>query len=94
MKKIIPTENGKITITRNGAGISIEYKQAEWSNGEEVPCFKYRDDYIFLSEVVKPDPSGLFSEYDGILAFTYFSGILIKLNESGDAVQVHYFHGG
>lgn len=92
MKKIISTENNKITVTGNGAWIPIEYKPADWSDGEEVPCFKYKDDYIFLSEVLRTDSSSVFGEYDGILGFSYFSGILIKLNESGDAVQVYYFY--
>jgi hypothetical protein len=92
MKKIISTENGKITISGNGAWIPVEYKQAEWSDGEEAPCFKYKDDHIFLSEVLRTDSSGIFDEYDGILNLSYFHGILIKLSESGDAIQVYYFY--
>ena len=92
MKKIIPTENGPVTVRGNGAWIPIEYKQADWSDGEEVACFKYRDDYIFLDEVIRTDPCYIFGEYDGMVGFSYFNGILIKLSESGDAVQVYYFY--
>ena len=92
MKKTIATENSTITITGNGAWIPIEYKQADWSDGEEMPCFEYENDYIFLDEITVTDPKGVFGEYDGILNFSYFSGILVKLSEFGDAVQVYYFY--
>ena len=94
MKKTIATENGAITIRGNCRWVPIEYRQADWSDGEEAACFKYRDDYVFLSEVIITDPRGIFSEYDGMLGFSYFNGVLIKLNESGDAVQVYYFYQG
>ena len=92
MKKIIATKNGKVTIRGNGAWIPIEYKRADWSDGEEVACFKYQKDYVFLDEIVATDPHGIFNEYDGMLGFTYGSGLLIKLNASRDAVQVFYFY--
>jgi hypothetical protein len=92
MKKIIATENGAITIRGNGRWIPIEYKQADWSDEEEVACFNYQKDYVFLDEVIVTDPRGIFSEYDGIVGFGYGSGLLIKLNASCDAVQVFYFY--
>ena len=92
MKKIIATKNGKVTIRGNGAWIPIEYKRADWSEEEEVACFKYQKDYVFLDEIIATDPHGIFSEYDGILSFTYGSGLLIKLNAYHDAVQVFYFY--
>ena len=91
MKKIIATKNGKVTITGNGAWIPIEYRRPDWSD-EEVACFKYQKDYVFLDEIIATDPHGIFNEYDGILGFTYWSGLLIKLNASRDAVQVFYFY--
>ena len=94
MRKIISTENGKITVRGNGAWLPIEYKQADWSDGEEVECFKYKGDYVFLEEVIRTDPDGIFKEYDGMVGFSYFNGILIKLSESGDAVQAYYFYQG
>ena len=93
MKKIIATENGAITIRGNGRWIPIEYRQADWSDEEEVACFKYKKDYVFLDEVTVTDPRGIFSEYDGIVTFDCWSGLLIKLNASRDAVQVFYFYG-
>ena len=92
MKKIIPTESGTVTIRGNGRWIPIEYKQADWSDGEEVACFRYEKDYIFLDEFIVTNPRGIFSEYDGIVGFDYGSGLLIKLNASNDAVQVYYFY--
>ncbi len=92
MKKIIATENGAITIRGNGRWIPIEYKRADWSDEEEVACFRYRGDDIFLDEAIATDPRGIFSEYDGIVGFDYGSGLLIKLNTSRDAVQVFYFY--
>lgn len=91
MKKIIPTENGTITIRGNSRWIPIEYRQASWSD-EEAACFKYQKEYVFLNEVIATDPRGIFSEYDGMLSFTYWSGLLIKLNADRDAVQVFYFY--
>ena len=93
MKKIIATENGVITIRGNGRWIPIEYKRADWSDEEEVACFKYKKDYVFLDEAIATDPRSIFSEYDGIVGFDYGSGLLIKLNASRDAVQVFYFYG-
>ena len=92
MKKTIATENGAITITGNGRWIPIEYKLADWSDEEEVACFKYQKDYVFLDELIATEPHSIFSEYDGILALDYWSGLLIKLNASYDAVQVFYFY--
>ena len=92
MKKIIATKNGKVTIRGNGAWIPIEYKRADWSDGEEVACFRYRGDDIFLDEVIATEPHGIFSEYDGVLGLDYWSGLLIKLNAFRDAVQVFYFY--
>ena len=92
MKKTIATENATVTIRGNGRWIPIEYKQADWSDGEEVPCFKYQKDYVFLDEVIATDPHGIFSEYDGILGFGYGNGLLIKMSAAGDAVQVYYFY--
>ena len=92
MKKIIATKNGKVTIRGNGAWIPIEYKRADWSDGEEVACFRYRGDDIFLDEVIATEPHGIFSEYDGALGLDYWSGLLIKLNTFRDAVQVFYFY--
>ena len=92
MKKTIATENGKITIRGNGRWIPIEYKRADWSDEEEVACFKYQKDYVFLDELIATEPHSIFSEYDGILALDYWSGLLIKLNASYDAVQVFYFY--
>ena len=91
MKKIIPTENGAVTIRGNSAWIPIEYKQADWSE-EEAACFRYEKDYIYLDEFIATDPHGIFSDYDGILGFTYWSGLAIKLNAYRDAVQVYYFY--
>ncbi len=91
MKKIIATKNGKVTISGNGRWVPIEYKRADWSD-EEVPCFKYRGDDIFLDEVMATEPHDIFSEYDGILGLDYWSGLLIKLNAFRDAVQVFYFY--
>lgn len=98
MKKTISYRNGKITIEGNEEWVPIEYKEAEWSDGEEIPCFEYENDYIFLDEITVTDPRGPFSEYDGILNFSYFDGILIKLSKFDniegipDAVQVYYFY--
>ena len=92
MKKTIPTENGTVTIRGNGRWVPIEYQQADWSDGEEVACFKYQGDYIFLDEFIAAHPHGIFSEYDGMLGFTYWSGLLIRMSAAGDAVQVYYFY--
>ena len=91
MKKTIPTKNGTITIRGNGRWIPIEYQQADWSE-EEVACFRYEKDYIFLDEFIATNPRGIFSEYDGILSFTYWSGLLIKYRDALNAVQVYYFY--
>lgn len=93
MKKTILAKNGRVTIRGNGRWRAIEYKQADWSE-EEVACFRYEKDYIFLDEFIATDPHGIFNEYDGVLGFTYWSGLLIKLNTARDAVQVFYFYCG
>ena len=94
MKKIIAVGNDKVTISGNGAWIPIEYERTDWSDGEEVACFKYRGEDVFLDEFFVTDPRGIFSEYDGILNFTYDCGLLIKMKSSpfGNAVQVYYFY--
>jgi len=92
MKKTIPVKDGHVTIRGNGRWIPIEYQPADWNDGEEVACFTYGENYIYLDEVIATDSRGIFREYDGMLGFTYWSGLLIKLNAYRDAVQVYYFY--
>lgn len=95
MKRIIKMDDTglhDITIRSNGQWREIEYKEAEWSDGEEIACFKYRGNYIFLDEIMRTEPDGEFKGYDGIMSWSAFNGILVKLHESGEAVQVYYFY--
>jgi hypothetical protein len=99
-----PESNSEIRIFGNHHFIEIEYQIPEWNEENEdqensyEECFKYKGDYYFLSEfmnihnkVYNPNPAEWMKEFSGIKGDSYFSGLLIKLNETGEAVQVYYY---
>jgi len=92
--KIITEENGEIKIYGNGHDIEIEYAVPEWNdNLEEEACFKYKGNICFLSEYMRIDnnASNWMKEFDGYSGDSYFSGTLIKLSNSNDAVKVYTY---
>lgn len=96
-KAIAAGTESKCTIKGNHHWIDIEYEIPEWEddkeNGELEACFKYKGNTYFLSEFMRIEPYIKdFKGYDGYLNDTYFSGVVIRLNEEGDAVQAYMFY--
>ena len=98
MNKII---NG-ITEVTNGHFRELEYlvrnddfKLVEFDNTtmnddiESIPCFKYKDDYYGLDEIMRASEECL---HDGYIGFSYFNGLYIDLNKNNDCVKITYFH--
>lgn len=98
MKKVIQLENGSITIKGNDHWLELDYQIPEWNEDDEDPemeaCFQYRGNTYFLSEFMKieKNSSDWMQDFDGHHGESYFSGILIKLAGSGDAVQVYSYY--
>ena len=94
MTKTITQENGTLTIIGNNHWIPIEYEMPVYEEeyGPQA-CFRYKGDIIFLSEfVITPD---YLAEYDGIMNYSYFSGLLVKMGEDDNgetAVKVYRFY--
>jgi hypothetical protein len=86
--------------------IELEYDIPEWKKDENIPeedqevelCFKYNDRVYFLSEFMNlhnkiycSNPPEWMKEFDGYMFDSFFSGILIKLDPSGEAVKVYTY---
>jgi len=55
--------------------------------------FFYKGELYSLSEfLIINDPQGDLKNYDGILNFTYFNGLLVKFTGGGESIKVYYFY--
>lgn len=91
--KTIEQDNGKLTIYGSNRDIRIEYVKPEWANEPEA-SFRYKNNRYFLSEFMAcPTIFDGFTEFDGYMSDSFFSGILIKLSEDGDAVKAFTYIG-
>jgi hypothetical protein len=86
----------------DGEEIGTYYKIPEWNEDDEEPekelCFTYRDREYFFSEIMNihneihnPNPPEWMLEFDGYMSDSYFSGILIKLIDNGEAVKAYTY---
>jgi hypothetical protein len=95
--KTVTTKNCNVKIYGNGHEIEMYYKKPDWSEEEEL-AFKYKDYEYFLREftnihnkVYNPNPPEWMKEFDGIKSDSFFSGVLIKLVDDGDAVKAYTY---
>ena len=87
MKKIIKLEKSKVLITGNCRWVEIQYDK------EGIPYFTYKGEKEYLNDFLRISLySKDFQEYHGIKNWTAFNGLLIKISDCGDMVQVFYFH--
>ena len=56
--------------------------------------FKYRGDAYDLSNIMRHNETINGVEFHGIVNYTIWSGILIQIADSGDAVKVYYYWSG
>jgi hypothetical protein len=103
-KNIIIDECHNIIIKGNHHWVELEYKIPEWNEDkpedeQEEKCFIYKGYTYFLSEFMnihnkfyEPNPPEWMKEFDGYKNDTYFSGILIKLSDTGEAVKVYTYY--
>ncbi len=84
-----------ITIIGNGHWRLIVYAVPEWDDDNELhSCFRYKGELYFLEEFMRIQeyfPAWM-HEFHGHMNDTFFSGLLIKLSDCGDAVQVYRFY--
>jgi len=61
---------------------------------ENFSGFLYKNELYSLSQFMRlnNDSDSELSEYHGILNFTYFSGLLIKLDNTGESLKVYYYY--
>lgn len=56
---------------------------------ESSSYFKYKGQYYDLSDIMRVDH---IEGWNGIVNYTYFSGILIRLDDTGESVIVAYYY--
>jgi len=88
-----------ITITGNEEWLELQY---EFSNDEDEDgrtFFELDNEKWYLDNILSthnkvhmPNVSKWLKEFDGIEHLTIDSGIVVKLNESNDAIQVFRFY--
>jgi hypothetical protein len=84
--------------------IELEYDIPEWNldkpeeDQEVESCFKYQGNTYFLDEFMNihnkfynPNPLKWMLEFHGYRGDSFFSGLLIKLDPSGEAVKVYTY---
>lgn len=89
------TQGDTMKIKGNNHWIDLDYDIPDWSDTDECePCFTYKNWKYFLSEFLRPNtPWGDIVEgYDGQLADSMFSGILIKLSPDCEQVKAFTFY--
>jgi hypothetical protein len=92
MKKEIVQENGTITIIGNNQWKEIQYDYDEEDDlGDALPYFDYKGYKYYLNDILRTEHEGIFKEYDGYMNESAFSGLLVKLNDSNDALQVYRY---
>ena len=91
--KKIKQDNGTLTIWGSNRWIKIDYAQPEWSDDLE-PYFRYEGRRHYLSEILHtrfPNAPEWIKEFDGYTNDSFFSGILVKLSNDGEAVKAFTF---
>lgn len=68
--------------------------QFDWmENPDEYQFFKYRGYYYSLADgFMVVDKNGPFHGWDGAMSDSFFSGVLIKYSNCGDALQVGTYY--
>ena len=102
--KEITQENGTLKIYGDEQEIETYYKVPDWREDEEDQdealelCFDYEGNTYFLSEIMavhnkfyNPNAPEWMLEFDGYMSDSYFSGILIKLIDNGEAVKAYTY---
>lgn len=96
MHRVIEQPNtiSKLHIIGNGHVRDLDYAIPDW--GEEEKYFTYKGKVYFLSEFMRCEKRGPFAEFDGYHSDSFFSGILVKLdNDDGCAdmgVKVYWYY--
>jgi len=91
--KEIEQDNGTLTIWGSNRWIKIDYAKPEWSDNQE-PYFRYEDRRHYLSEILGtrfPNAPEWIKEFDGYANDSFFSGVLVKLSDDGEAVKAFTF---
>ncbi len=78
-------------VIGNGHFREIEYQVPEWGVDEET-CFRYKGDYFYLSEFTHAPEFLKELGFHGVRTDSFFSGLLVKLSDCGDGVQVYRYY--
>jgi len=80
------------TVIGNRHWREIEYETPEWGDEPEA-CFPYKGETYYLSEFmrVSVNAPAWMQSFDGYRNDSFFSGLLVRLHEYGDAVQVFLY---
>ena len=96
MKRIYKTveqENGTIKIYGSNRWIEVDYNhKPDWAEDDVEASFRYRGHRYYLSEFMRMGYGGgwvpdWLKEFDGQAGDSFFSGILVKLSNDGEAVK-------
>jgi hypothetical protein len=83
------TKDG-IKLIGNGHWIPTDYGKPEWSDEEEL-FFKYKGEVYWLSEFLCTDNISPLSSFDGYASDSFFSGVVIKLDDEGEYVKAYTY---
>lgn len=92
-----PESTGEINIYGNNHYREVFYGIPEWHEDDEEPelepYFRYKGQCIFLSEILRIEnyaPQWM-KDFDGYTSDSFFSGLLVKLNDDASMVKVYTF---
>lgn len=96
MKKVITAENGcTIEITGNCQWVEIEYRDNPENEDDTITGFMYKGEFHNLDDFIRihnnpwaNNPPEWLKEFHGYDQQGFGFGLVIKLNDSGEAVQV------
>lgn len=69
-----------------------EQEEYEYLTEEGGSFFRYRDWTYFLGDFMRIDDNAPFKGWDGYHSDSFFSGVLVKYSNCGDAVKVGTYY--
>lgn len=90
MKKIKFDEFGNELSRITGNNLPVEI-QWEFHGNDMRAYVTARQGKLYLDEFMRIEKNGEFGEFDGIRHDSFFSGVLIKIDDSGDSARIYHY---
>ena len=69
-----------------------EQTEFDYDGAEDSTFFRYKGYTYTLCDFMRVEREGPFKGWDGILSDSFFSGVLVKFSDDGDAVKVATYY--